>query len=165
MNVLHGGCPVLKGLKYAGNVWVWNNNRLGYPKEDRKTRNKKFIKKRSSKTGSGMSKKEQTQDTISQDHPGQIFALFQSTVDGVSLYYEDTFWQELGPNLDSQVNTYVGHVWNLRKTSNNKLLRQWVIKGNPGDKVKFTYVPSPKKKGKLSKNSLNTKDKDNKDEL
>lgn len=27
---LHGGCPVLKGQKWAANLWVWNGPRAGY---------------------------------------------------------------------------------------------------------------------------------------
>jgi hypothetical protein len=58
--------------------------------------------------------------------PEQIEAEFSSTVPGVALYWQDQFWGELGPDRDRlRVNTFAGHVWNLRK--GDTLIHTWTI--------------------------------------
>ena len=43
----------------------------------------------------------------------------------VELFYEETRWDDFSSGKTLNVNTYPGHVWNVRL--NNKLVHTWVI--------------------------------------
>jgi hypothetical protein len=45
-----------------------------------------------------------------------VQAEFSSKVPGVQLFWQDSLWGDMGPdNAPQKVNTYRGHVWNVRK--------------------------------------------------
>lgn len=111
---LHGGCPVLQGQKWAGNLWVWNGPRNGY-----------MVK--NSDTG------KLEKPTIT-----SISASFESNdIIGAQLYWEDQVWEELSPNRPVKVNTFAGHKWNVRLDGD--LLITWVI---AADKASQRFVLS-----------------------
>lgn len=95
----HGGCPVLNGVKWAANVWLYNTPIYG-------------IKAPLKKQFSPFPQQHQT--------PKQLYATFSNSGKDVALkaaglYYEDTFWGGLGhgdPPLS--VHTYPGHKWNVK---------------------------------------------------
>jgi prolyl 4-hydroxylase len=86
---LHGGCPVLQGVKWAANLWVWNGNVHGPDEMDG-----------SSSTDGG-------------DGDGSHQAEFVSLVPGHSLYWQDTFFAELVENVPMRMNTFNGHVFHI----------------------------------------------------
>mmetsp|Transcript_21526 Transcript_21526/g.32584 ORF Transcript_21526/g.32584 Transcript_21526/m.32584 type:complete len:306 (+) Transcript_21526:712-1629(+) len=47
---LHGGCPVLRGDKYAANLWVWNTIRDGFPGAPRNLHMKRATQPRKPRT-------------------------------------------------------------------------------------------------------------------
>lgn len=50
------------------------------------------------------------------------------------LYYQDQFWDKLGPDRgDVRVNTYNGHVWNLRV--DGEVVKTWTIEGDEKEYV------------------------------
>ena len=89
---LHAGCPVLKGEKWAANLWVWNGARHGYWKENKSTGKSEKISLASS--------------TV------RMTAIFSSEITGgAMLYWEDKFWSDLLPGKEEVVESYVGHKW------------------------------------------------------
>ena len=98
----HGGCPVIKGQKWAANLWVWNGPRNGYWRKNAVT---------------GKSEKPKV-TTVS--------ASFESKdVIGARLYWEDQLWEELSPERAIKVNTFAGHKWNVK--IDNEVVMTWVI--------------------------------------
>ncbi|KAI2514015.1 prolyl 4-hydroxylase alpha-subunit [Fragilaria crotonensis] len=111
----HGGCPVLKGEKYASNLWVWNTIRDGF---EGAPRNPKAKQTASSPTQS--EKKVVTFSNVGGD----------PTYDNAELFYGDEmFWSKLGKGSPSvSVNTYPGHVWNLKVRG--EVVKTWTIKAD-----------------------------------
>jgi len=105
---LHGGCPVLNGTKWGTNLWVWNGPRNGYSGQPLK--------------GNQLQK---------QHEPTQQKAIFRNSgvnqiFERAQLYYQDTFWGNLGFNDPPlSVNTSEGHKWYVKV--NGEIKRKWVI--------------------------------------
>lgn len=113
--------PVLKGEKYASNLWVWNTIRDGF---EGAPRNPKSKQPASSPTQS--EKKVVTFINTGKD----------PAYDDAELFYGDEmFWSKLGKGDPSvAVNTYPGHVWNVKVRG--EVVKTWKIKaGDP--QVKF----------------------------
>jgi prolyl 4-hydroxylase len=93
---LHGGCPVIKGLKWSANVWIWNR-----PKPDKKA----------AKDG----KPDTKDDSISM--------MFNNKLDeSVDIFWDDgsedgVFQMTIEPGLFSPMTTYHGHSFKGRKHS------------------------------------------------
>jgi hypothetical protein len=124
---LHGACPVLSNQKYAANLWVWNTPRTGF-------------------AGSPIKKKFQgeqgaTVKSVRSNGPMKISAAFGNSGEDpkmkkAKLYYEDSFWGNLGPNDPKlSVNTYQGHVWNVKV--DGKIVKTLTIKEKNGQKQNF----------------------------
>ena len=107
-NSLHAGCPVLEGQKWAANLWVWNGPRHGYWRTN-------FV------TG----KREKV--VVSEPTPS-VTAIFTAAMEGGALYWEDSFWSNLTPGVDTAVSTYGGHRWNVRQ--DGAVVASWVISHN-----------------------------------
>ena len=93
--------------KWAANLWVWNGPRMGYSTAPSK--NQETIKTR----GSKRKKKDPTK------LPGARRVIFKN--DGgdlkfnkASLYYQETLWGDFGPGKSHSVNSFKGHVWNVK---------------------------------------------------
>jgi hypothetical protein len=100
---LHGGCPVIKGEKWAANLWAWNAPRGGFP-------------------GSPVNQDVVDKNRAANKSPEQDIkkhATFYNnkgdeTMRYAELYFQETFWGKFGfddPPL--AVNTFEGHVWNV----------------------------------------------------
>ena len=78
-----------------------------------------------------------------QEDNGQIHATFiNSKKDPVfaeaKLYFQDTFWGDFSHgDPPMSVNTFAGHEWNIKRSSDGALLKQIVIKA---DKKTQRYV-------------------------
>ena len=105
---LHGGCPVLKGTKWAANLWVWNGEVHG-----------------SEINASG------TEAAADADN-GSLQAEFVSTVPGYSLYWKETFFSSMMPNVPVRMNSFEGHVFNVfegeEEGKRGKLCATYVMK-------------------------------------
>jgi hypothetical protein len=95
----------------AANLWVWNTPRAGF---------------------AGNPKNPNFKGAPQQDD-GKKLATFRNlgTNDeykDAELYFEDQFWDKLDTSRgDVRVNTYEGHVWNVRV--DGKTVKTWVIEG------------------------------------
>ncbi|KAJ1440836.1 hypothetical protein B484DRAFT_443202 [Ochromonadaceae sp. CCMP2298] len=99
---LHGGCPVMAGVKWAANLCVWNGPRNGY-----------WVF--SPLTGE-----------MERPRLGAVGATFMSKdVAGGLLYWEETLWEPLLPNKPVKINTFKGHTWHAKV--NGKTLFTWYI--------------------------------------
>jgi hypothetical protein len=117
---LHGGCPVLKGDKWAANLWVWNTPREGY-------------------TGAPMRDGVTVKPAANQ--PRHLSASFRNSgkdesMKNAELYYDEAmFWGKLNPDETAlSANTYEGHRWNVQV--NGKVVRSWVI----GDQATQEFI-------------------------
>ena len=144
-NSLHGGCPVIKGEKWAASkcctelsihfitqryidpntlyvtdLWVWNAPRNGFPGSPR---NQDVIDRN------------RAAGKPSPHEPQQLHASFTNTKSDESmknavLFFQDTFWGKLGfgdPPL--YVNTYKGHEWNVKV--DDVTVKKFVIDDTP----------------------------------
>jgi hypothetical protein len=104
----HGGCPVLKGAKWAANLWVWNAPRVGYVGAP--TKPGQSLEERRSK---------------------QVFASFRNSGNDpafrdADLYFDDKFWSKIGHGDPIMpVNTFEGHVWHVKV--GDEILKTYVI--------------------------------------
>jgi len=121
---LHGGCPVLKGEKWAANLWVWNTPRDGF---EGSPVNKKFRDK-------------EEPPASPSNVPVQISAQFINTgkdplYKEAELYFDESgFWGKIGHGEGPLgANTYEGHQWNIKV--NGKFVKQFVI----GKDLKQTF--------------------------
>lgn len=124
---LHAACPLLDKQKYAANLWVWNTPRQGYPGAPIKEKFRNEEGKNSPSTQSPA--------------PPTIFkinAVFTNTgkdhrMDQAELYFQDKFWATIGRGgIPVSVNTYNGHVWNIR--ANGKVVKSFKMSDKQGPK-------------------------------
>lgn len=116
---LHGGCPVLSGVKWAANLWVWNGPRNGYWKRNEVTG------KHERPSLIGVSASFESKDVI-----------------GAQLYWEDQLWEEMAPGRPIKVNTYAGHKWNVRLNGDHILT--WAIeKDKPSQRFVLSSADLP----------------------
>ena len=127
---LHGACPVVKGVKWAANLWVWNGPRYGYNPRQRGKALAAAEEEKEEKGGRGGG------------GDGKVGAEFSSSVPGVVLYWEQTRWGEMGPALPVlKAMTYQDHRWNVRREGGEEGLVAWRIKTEEAVEgvVRFNY--------------------------
>jgi hypothetical protein len=125
---LHGACPVLEGQKYAANLWVWNTPRQGYPGAP--------IKEKFRKEGEGGAT---TSPTVNFKEIKAVFknSGVEPSLNNAELFFEEQSWGKLGPNdPELGVNTYRGHVWNVKVDGN--VVKTWTINDEGGEQQYFT---------------------------
>jgi hypothetical protein len=132
---LHAACPLLGKQKYAANLWVWNTPRQGYPGAPIK---EKFQTDPSRTNGQPNARSPVPPPKLKQDKLKQINAVFTNTgedrqMDHAELYFQDKFWAAIGKEGSPvSVNTYSGHVWNIR--ANGKVVKSFKITEKDGPK-------------------------------
>lgn len=112
---MHGGCPVIKGEKWAANLWVWNAPRGGFPGSPK---NMEVVERN---RAAGKSPENDLQKKASFSNTQK-----DESMRNAKLYFQDTFWGNLGfgdPPLN--VNTYEGHQWNVKV--DEKTVKTFVI--------------------------------------
>lgn len=131
---LHGACPVIKGVKWAANLWVWNGPRYGYSARQR------------GRAVAAAEGEEGEEKEKYKGRDGRVEAEFTSSVGGVALYWEETRWGEMGPGLPVvKAITYQNHKWNVRREGGGEgeeVLVVWEIKTEEAVEgvVKFNYA-------------------------
>jgi len=122
---LHGACPVLSNQKYAANLWVWNTPRTGFPGAPIK---KKF----QGESGSPVV----TDTNINLKINGRFKNSGKDPImDNAGLFYEDQFWGKFGKGDTLSVNTFEGHVWNVKV--DGKIVKTWVVLAKDGENQHF----------------------------
>jgi len=127
----HGGCPVLtdQKSKWASNLWVWNAPRMGYSEAPTKSGKEARAGRRTDEHKSGGH--ENAGKKSRSANPSGVSAVFKNTgkdskFDDSSLFYEDAFWGKFGPGQQHNVNSFKGHVWNVKDEGGNVLLT-WIV--------------------------------------
>ena len=108
---LHGGCPVLKGEKWAANLWVWNTPREGYE-------------------GAPYKEKDVTLGHYQYTFTRATFKNSGKQFQEAELFYlhGDKSWGKLTAGGSPLfVRTYNGHEWGIKV--NGELVKKWVING------------------------------------
>ena len=120
---LHGGCPVLKGEKWAANLWVWNTPRDGFAGHPR---NPKYVED------------EGTSPTPQYEQIKATFVNSGKSYDEAELYFNgDTFWAKFGKHDPPvHVNTYETHKWDVKVEGN--IVKSWNIFEKDGKTQTFT---------------------------
>jgi 2OG-Fe(II) oxygenase superfamily len=111
---LHGGCPVLKGEKWAANLWTWSAIREGF---DGAPHRPEIAKKLGRTT---TTKPSQLKATFSNSGKDPKFK-------NAELYFDETgYWGKLGHGEGPLVSfTYEGHKWNIKV--DGEFVKQFVI--------------------------------------
>lgn len=118
-SVLHGGCPVLNGTKWAANLWVWNAPRTG----------QKFAPQREGMDGPLP--------------PGtDIYVTFRNDNNDPKMEKAEIWWKDkksygaLEPGGTFRAKTYKDHVWNIKL--DGETLKTFTISGEEEEEV-FEY--------------------------
>ena len=111
---LHGGCPVLKGDKWAANLWTWSAIREGYDGAPNKPEIAKL--------------REHTSDR----RPSQLKVTFSNLGQDpkfkeAELYYDESgYWGKLGHGEGPLISySYEGHKWNIKV--NGEFIKQFIV--------------------------------------
>lgn len=125
----HGGCPVLRGTKLAANLWTWSAIRPefdGGPIRDGADVSQDYS------SDSDSSDTDQTGSSES-----SILAIFRNSgkderFRNAELYYDEAgFFGKLGfDDPPISVNTYAGHVWNIKDEVTKMVLQTHIIPDN-----------------------------------
>jgi hypothetical protein len=123
----HGGCPVLGGEeKWAANLWVFSTPRESYD-------------------GAPVKEGHEGSTTKVTGAQEQIFATFRNSrmypkFDHAELYYDqDGYFGKVGADFPPMsVNTYEGHIWNIKAPNNGEILATFVI-GGEEEKQEFVF--------------------------
>ena len=121
--VLHGGCPVLEGTKWAANLWVWNRPRYGMVP---------------AKKGAGAAA-ERDGAAAGDGGDGRSFEIRNAGVaDALRVFWiapdgESHSMGEVEPGATRRWNSFVGHVWE--------------VTGPEGGTTRYTIEPSPVSQG------------------
>ena len=106
-NSYHGGCPVLRGEKWASNVWVWNRKR---PVFDGGT--KKLVDSNNLKM-------------VFLNTKTFVVEVYWQSYDGPLKYFD-----LIHPGQSYSVDTYTGHVWVIKKKGvDEEVARHTAAKG------------------------------------
>jgi hypothetical protein len=117
----HGGCPVLRGTKYAANLWLWSNTKNNNPGMPVNPNFKGELR--------DVEKKQVKQNAIALFlNPGDNPAF-----DTAELFFEDQFFAKLPVNKPVEVRTFEGNVWRVKV--NGETIKTWKI----GKKLQYSF--------------------------
>ena len=85
----HGGCPVIRGEKWAANVWIWNRKRPVFGKQNTQAKESKTGMQMAFLNGRGF--------------PVEVY--------WVTFAKELQYFDRIAPGARYTVNTHVGHEW------------------------------------------------------
>jgi 2OG-Fe(II) oxygenase superfamily len=122
----HGGCPILSGTKLAANLWTWSAIRPEYKGGPQKFHIEEDEYGDNEDDANESSSEDLTSKTIQATFRNRgIDERFRN----VQLYYdEDGYFGDMGPKDEPIiVNTYAGHVWNVKDSTTNVVLQTFII--------------------------------------
>lgn len=114
----HGACPVLNGTKLAANLWTWSGIRPEYDGAPLK-------KTVSDTTANVIQSSTEVKAIFRNDKKDPIYHNAQ-------LFYDnDIFFGNIGINdKPISVNTYIGHIWNVKDKDTQNILITFVVEAN-----------------------------------
>jgi hypothetical protein len=129
----HGGCPVLRGTKLAANLWTWSAIRPEYDGGP--------IRDGADLDEDGDSDPAETEDDEAVP-ASSILATFQNSgkderFRNAELYYDEAgYFGKLGFDDDPiAVNTFSGHVWNIKDEVTKVVLQTFIISDSEKDQL------------------------------
>lgn len=140
---LHGGCPVLKGTKWAANLWVWNGNVHGDDAPH--------------------------QEAADGGKETQLQAEFVSRLSGHSLYWQDTFFSAMQPDQPVRINTFEGHTFHIHEGgegSKGARVATFTMAPNDGRLQRYIFPESdqPEERGAAEEYGSDSDDENDEDE-
>ena len=120
----HGACPVIKGIKYGANTWVWCRQRYEFAMRDRVLQQEW---EQEQAGGQQQKQQQQQQEQASQD-PIVVYFI-NDTTEKVELLFEDQVKSTLPPDGDAGWQTFPGQIWWARYKG--KLDTIWRFKAAP----------------------------------
>lgn len=132
---LHGACPVVRGQKWASNLWVWNGPRYGYNPRTRSEQSN-----RAAARGAAAGRDDEVEGERVEVNGGSggahqsLDVAFSSGVPARLFWRnptgEDVFFGELtGEGAAQRMNTYAGHEWVLKDGEGKELHAFRVVPG------------------------------------
>lgn len=126
---MHGACPVLQGVKWAANLWVWNGPRQPYLKQQKQYRNWKNSRERNEYIP-----KESSVQTPESDNSA-VEGLFRNVdLPQVFLYWNEQLITPIDTGEAKPINTFKGHSFTVKL--NDKTIQTLKV-GNNGQKQSF----------------------------
>lgn len=122
---LHGACPVVRGQKWAANLWVWNGPRYGYnprTRVERSNRAKEAQDEEGEADRSGGIQQQKLDVAFSSAVPAR---LFWRNPTGELVH----FGELPGEGAVQQMQTYAGHEWVLKDEEGNELQAFRIVPG------------------------------------
>ena len=135
----HGGCPVLRGTKLAANLWTWSAIRPEF--DGGPIRDGAVIENDAEDDDS----ETEVSSTSSSSSPSVHVTFENSGNDerfrNAELYYDEAgFFGGLGfDDKPISVNTYPGHVWNIKDKATKVVLQTFIIADNAGEDQVFEF--------------------------
>ena len=124
----HGGCPVLRGTKLAANLWTWSAIRPEF--EGGPIRDGAEVSDHDSDDDEELSETDQ-------DSTSSIHVTFTNSGKDVRFRKAELFYDEAGffgklgfDDSPISVNTYSGHVWNIKDEVTKVVLQTFIIPDN-----------------------------------
>jgi len=106
-NSYHGGCPVIRGTKWASNVWIWNRKRPIFDGGTKKQTNSNDLK------------------MVFLNTKSFVVEVYWQSYDGPLKYFD-----QIQPGQSYSVDTYTGHVWIIKKKDGGEeITRKTAAKG------------------------------------
>lgn len=113
---LHGGCPVLEGIKWVATVWVWNGPMRPFLSMQR---DRSHLEGRMGRceVEEGCYKENSGAGTVTGRGAEEIVAIFELEVDtgvSLSLFRGDKIWSVLEYGRPVVVSTVRGEIWSVK---------------------------------------------------
>ena len=138
---------MLKGTKWAANLWIWNRVRLGYPRAPRKRGASKFDasagigRDRMVKKNKGENGKQNNGQSQQQQQQQPVVRFDNVNVPNAKLFFRDTFMGDLAQGASLSFNTFTGHEWNIRDGS-GAVVHETVIDDRPEQIIRVALPES-----------------------
>eukprot|EP00606_Chrysophyceae_sp_TOSAG23-5_P000655 GSChrysophyteH2.ASY1.ANO1.802.1 assembled CDS len=153
----HGGCPVIKGQKWAANLWIWNDVRAGYA-------HTKKVKAATTSAAKSSSTSTSTQTSTKSTSTQATQTGSDSSSGSYELYWKDILWGSI-ETKPLRFNSFPNHVWNVKPKGSLEIVASYTVT-NREEQVFVFFPPLPppqqqqQKKKKATSKSQSTQTED-----